>query len=187
MVAAQTLMFFVAGDFWSVNAQLTYAPATSIFSPSDVVTLQGEVRHQIAPHAGETAPGPTLPFNVVLNAGSVLTLPPNLTVPGDALRQTIRDANLPAGARFGIDLGSALHPVGSHEDVMFAILAGQIASPNNPFVGNELEFWVGGVAGLHSPTPEPATLLLWATTAAGVACRAWRRRGRASDDSGGLR
>jgi hypothetical protein len=40
----------------------------------------------------------------------------------------------------------------------------------------ELEFWVGGVAGLRSPTPEPGVLLLWGTTALGLGVVARRRR-----------
>jgi hypothetical protein len=175
IVAAQMFNFFIIGDFWSVQAQFTYAPASSIFSPSDVVTMTGDAVHRIAPHPGEFAPGPAVLFNVVLNAGSVVTFPPDFNVPGDALRQAIRDANLPAGARFGFDFRSAIHNQGPDEDVIFAILAGQIANPNNPFVGNELEFWVGGVAGLHAPTPEPATLLVWGTTAAGFGILARRR------------
>ena len=64
---------------------------------------------------------------------------------------------------------------------MFGILAGQIGSPDNPFVGNELEFWVGGVAGLHSPTPEPGVVLLWGTTALGLGVVVRRcRRGRSA-------
>ena len=178
VVAAQIFNFFIIGDFWSVQAQFTYAPASSIFSPSDVVTMTGDAVHRIAPHAGEFAPGPAVPFNVVLNAGSVVTLPPDFDVPGDALRKAIRDANLPAGARFGADVRSAIHDAGPDTDLVFGILAGQISSPNNPFVGNELEFWVGGAAGLHAPTPEPATLLVWGTTAAGFGILA-RRRHRA--------
>lgn len=54
----------------------------------------------------------------------------------------------------------------------------QISSPGNPFVGNELEFWVGGVAGLHSPTPEPGVLVLWGTTALGLGVVARRRHAR---------
>jgi MYXO-CTERM domain-containing protein len=40
----------------------------------------------------------------------------------------------------------------------------------------ELEFWVGGVAGLRSSTPEPGVLLLWGTTALGLGVVARRRR-----------
>ncbi len=36
VVVAQTFQFFVIGDFWSVDAQVAYQPASSIFSPSDV-------------------------------------------------------------------------------------------------------------------------------------------------------
>jgi hypothetical protein len=187
IVAPQTFNFFIIGDFWSVQAQFEYKPKSSILSPSDVVTMTGDAVHRIAPHAGEFAPGPAVPFKVVLNAGSVVTLPPDLNVPGDALRKAIRDANLPAGARFGADFRSAIHDAGPDEDVIFAILAGQISSPNNPFVGNELEFWVGGVAGLHAPTPEPTTLLLWGTTAAGLGFIARRRRkARAQTTSPGI-
>jgi hypothetical protein len=64
---------------------------------------------------------------------------------------------------------------------VFGILAGQIASPNNPFVGNDLEFWVGGVGGLHA-TPEPTTLALFGSTLAGLGLAAWRRRGRLRED-----
>lgn len=174
IVAPQTFNFFVIGAYWSVQAQFEYAPNTGIFHPSDVVTMTGDAVHRIAPHPGEFAPGPALPFNVVLNAGSVVTLPPDFDVPRDALRRAIRDANLPAGARFGFDVRGATHDLGPHDDIIFAILAGQISSPNNPFVGNDLEFWVGGVGGLH--TPEPATLLLVSTTAAGLAYVARRRR-----------
>ena len=174
LVVAQTFQFFVIGDFWSVQTQVTYQPATSIFSPSDVVTLTGSAVHRIAPHSGEVAPGPAVPFNVVLNAGSVITLPADFGVPAEALRKAIRDANLPAGGRFGFDARGAVHDLGPHEDVILGLLGGQIANPNNPFVGNELEFWVGGAAGLH--TPEPATLLLWGTSAAGLGYLARRRR-----------
>lgn len=174
VVVAQTFQFFVVGDFWSVQTEVGYQPASSIFSPSDVVTLKGSAVHRIAPHPGEVAPGPTVPFNVVLNAGSAITLPPDFEVPGEALRKAARDANLPAGARFGFDARGAVHDPGPHEDVVLGILAGQIANPNNPFVGNELEFWVGGAVGLH--TPEPATLLLWGTTAAGLGYLTRRRR-----------
>lgn len=175
IVAPQVFNFFIIGDFWSVQAQFEYKPKSSIFFPSDVVTMTGDVVHRIAPHEGEFAPGPAVLFNVVLNAGSVLTLPPDLNVPSATIRKALRDANLPAGARFGVDVESAIHGPGTHEDTIFGILAGQISSPNNPFVGNELDFWVGGVAGLH-PTPEPTTLLLWGT-AAGLGFLA-RGRGR---------
>lgn len=168
VVAPQQFNFFIIGDYWSVQAQFDYAPDTGIFHPSDVVTMTGDAVHRIAPHPGEFAPGPAVQFNVVLDAGSVLTLPPDLDIPPDALRRFIRQANLPAGARFGADLRSAVHDPGPHEDVVFGILAGQISSPNNPFVGNDLEFWVGGVGGLH-PTPEPMTLVLVASSAAGLA------------------
>ncbi len=178
IVVPQTFQFFIAGDFWSVQTQLTYKPASSIFSPSDVVTMTGSAVHLIAPHAGEVAPGPTVPFNVVLNAGSVVTLPPDFDVPSAALRKAIRDANLPAGARFGFDVRGAVHDPGPHEDVIFGMLAGQIANPNNPFVGNEFEFWVGGVTGLHAPTPEPGTILLLGSSLAGLGAAAWRRRQR---------
>jgi len=176
IVAVQKFNFFIIGDF-SVQAQFGYDPATSIFHPSDIVTMTGDAVHRIAPHPGEFAPGPAVPFNVVLNAGSVLTLPPDLDIPPDALRQAIQQANLPAGARAGIDVRSVIHDPGPHEDLVFAILAGQIANPNNPFVGNELEFWVGGVGGLHEPTPEPGTLLLLGSSLGGVALasRRWRR------------
>jgi hypothetical protein len=174
VVVAQTFQFFVVGDFWSVETEVAYQPATSIFSPSDVVTLKGSAVHRIAPHPGETVPGSTVPFNVVLNAGTAITLPPDFDVRGDVLRRAVRDANLPAGARFGFDARGAVHDPGPHEDVIFGILAGQIANPNNPFVGNEFEFWLGGAAGLH--TPEPATLLLWGSTATGLAYFARRRR-----------
>src|SRR4030095_8155077 len=103
------------------------------------------------------------PFNVTLNAGSTATLPPDLQVPPAALREAIKNANLPAGARFGLDVRAANHALGPHDDLVFGILAGQIASPNNPFVGNDLEFWVGGVGGLHA-TPEPTTLALLGRT-----------------------
>ena len=105
-----------------------------------------------------------------------MTLPPDLDVPGAVLRKAVQDAKLPDGARFGIDVRSANHALGPDDDTVFAILAGQIASPGNPFVGNELEFWVGGVAGLHAPTPEPGVLLLWGTTALGLGAVARRRR-----------
>ncbi len=88
----------------------------------------------------------------------------------------LQDAKLPDRARFGIDVRSANHALGPDDDTVFAILAGQIASPGNPFVGNELEFWVGGVAGLHAPTPEPGVLLLWGTTALELGAVARRRR-----------
>ena len=173
IVAAQTFNFFIIGDFWSVQAQIEYKPATSIFAPSDIVTMTADSVHRIAPHPGEFAPGPAVPSNVVLNAGSAITLPPDFDVRGDVLRRAVHDANLPAGARFGFDVRAATHTLGTDEDVVFGILAGQIANPNNPFVGNEFEFWLGGVAGLH--TPEPATLLLWGT-AAGLGYLARRRR-----------
>lgn len=48
----------------------------------------------------------------------------------------------------------------------------------SPFVGNELEFWVGGVAGLHSPTLEPGVLPLRGTSALGLGVVARRRRAR---------
>jgi hypothetical protein len=178
VLVPQTFNFFIIGDFWSVQAQFAYQPKSSIFSPSDIVTMTGDAVHRIAPHPGEFAPGPAVLFNVVLNAGSVLTLPPGLNVPSGAVQQAIQNANLPAGARFGVDFESAIHDPGPHEDVIFAILAGEISNPNNPFVGNQLEFWVGGVAGLHA-TPEPATLLLWGTTAVGLGFIAHRRRQRA--------
>jgi hypothetical protein len=174
IVAAQTFNFFIIGDFWSVQAQFDYKPASSIFSPSDVVTMTADAVHRSAPHPGEFAPGPAVPSNVVLNAGSVITFPADFEVPGDALRKAIRDANLPAGARFGFDARRAVHDPGPHEDIVLGLLAGQIANPNNPFVGNEFEFWLGGVAGLH--TPEPTTLLLWGTSAAGLGFLARRRR-----------
>lgn len=176
LVVPQTFNFFIIGDFWSVQAQLEYKPKSTFLSPSDVVTMTGDAVHRIAPHAGEFAPGPAVQFNVVLNGGSVLTLPPDLEVPGPALQKAINDANLPAGARFGVDVRSANHALGPDDDTVFGILAGQIASPSNPFVGNELEFWVGGVAGLHAPTPEPGVLLLWGTTAIGLGVVARRRR-----------
>lgn len=178
VVAPQQFNFFIIGDFWSVQAQFDYAPNTGLFHPSDVVTMTGDAVHRIAPHAGELAPGPALPFTVVLNGGSVLTLPPDLDIPPDVLRQRIRDANLPAGARFGADFRSATHQFGSDEDVLFALLAGQIASPGNPFVGNDFEFWLGGVGALHAPTPEPATLVLWSLTLTGVGALARRRAAR---------
>jgi hypothetical protein len=176
LVVPQTFNFFIIGDFWSVQAQIEYKPKSTIFSPSDIVIMQGDAVHRIAPHAGEFAPGPAVPFNVTLNAGSVLTLPPDLQVPGPALQKAIKDAKLPDGARFGIDVRSENHAIGPDDDTVFGILAGQIDSPNNPLVPNELEFWVGGVAGLHAPTPEPTVLLLWGTTAAGLAALARRRR-----------
>lgn len=176
IVAPQTFNFFVIGDYWSVQAQFEYAPNTGIFHPSDVVTMTGDAVHRIAPHPGEFAPGPAVPFNVVLNAGSVVTLPPDFDIPRVVLRQAIRDAKLPPGARFGFDVRGANHALGPDHDVIFGILAGQIANPNNPFVGNDFEFWIGGVGGLHAPTPEPATLLLFATTAAGLGYLARRRR-----------
>jgi hypothetical protein len=181
IVAAQTFNFFVIGDFWSVQAQFEYAPDTGIFHPSDVVTMQGDAVHRIALHPGEFAPGPAVPFNVTLNAGSTATLPPDLQVPPAALREAIKNANLPAGARFGLDVRAANHALGPHDDLVFGILAGQIASPNNPFVGNDLEFWVGGVGGLHA-TPEPTTLALFGSTLAGLGLAAWRRRGRLRED-----
>ena len=176
IVAPQTFNFFIIGDYWSVQAQIEYRPATSIFSPSDIVTMTADSVHRIAPHPGELAPGPAVPSNVVLNAGSLVTLPADFDVRGDALGRASRDANLPAGARFGFDVRSAIHPLGTDEDVVFGILAGQIGSPNNPFVGNELEFWLGGVAGLHA-TPEPTALLLWGTTAGLVYLARRRRKG----------
>jgi len=178
IVATQTFNFFVTGDYWSVQAQFQYAPDTGIFHPSDVVTMQGDAVHRIAPHPGEVAPGPTVPFNVTLNAGSTVTLPPDLQVPPDALRQAIKNGNLPAGARFGVDVRSVNHPFGPHDDLVFGLLAGQIASPNNPFVGNDLEFWIGGVGGLHTlePTPEPTTFALLGSTLAGLGLAARRRR-----------
>jgi hypothetical protein len=175
VVVAQTFQFFVIGDFWSVDARVAYQPASSIFSPSDVVTLTGNAVHRIAPHAGEVAPGPALPFEVVLNAGSVITLPPRFQVPAGALRNAIRDANLPVGGRFGVDFALEIHDAGPHQDFVLGLLGGQIANPNNPFVGNELEFWLGGATGLH-PTPEPATLALWGVTAGGLGFLARRRR-----------
>ena len=176
IVAAQKFNFFIIGNFWSVQAQFDYKPASSIFAPSDIVTMTGDAVHRIAPHPGEFAPGPAVSFNVVLNAGSVITLPPDFDVPGDALRKAIQDANLPPGARAGVDVRSEIHEQGPHEDVIFAVLAGQIANANNPFVGNELEFWIGGVAGLHAPTPEPGTILLLGSSLAGLGAAAWRRR-----------
>jgi hypothetical protein len=176
LVVPQTFNFFIIGDFWSVQAQLEYKPKSTFLFPSDIVTMTGDAVHRIAPHAGEFAPGPAVPFNVELNAGSVVTLPPDLEVPGAALQKAIQDAKLPAGARFGLDVRSVNHALGPDDDTVFAILAGQIASPGNPFVGNELEFWVGGVAGLHSPTPEPGVVLLWGTTALGLGLGARRRR-----------
>ena len=177
VVAPQVFNFFIIGDFWSVQAQFEYSPNTGIFHPSDVVTMTGDAVHRIAPHPGEFAPGPAIPFNVVLNAGSAVTLPADFDIPGDALRQAIRDANLPVGGRFGLDVRGAVHEAGSDSDVVFGILGGQIANPNNPFVGNNLEFWLGGVGGVHAPTPEPGTLLLTASTliAVGTAARRWRR------------
>ena len=175
VVAPQQFNFFIIGDYWSVQAQFDYAPNTGLLHPSDVVTMTGDAVHRIAPHAGEFAPGPALPFTVVLNGGSVFTLPPDLDIPPDVLRQRIRDANLPAGARFGADFRSATHELGPDQDVLFAILAGQIASPGNPFVGNDFEFWLGGVGALHAPTPEPATLVLCSLTLAGVGVLARRR------------
>src|SRR4029453_536454 len=64
----------------------------------------------------------------------------------------------PAGARFGLDVRSANHALGPHDDLVFGILAGQIASPNNPFVGHDLEFRGGGAGGftpLRSRLPSP--------------------------------
>ena len=182
IVAPQTFNFFIIGDFWSVQAQFEYSPNTGFFHPSDVVTMTGDAVHRIAPHPGEFAPGPAVPFNVVLNAGSVVTFPSDFDIPPDALRRAIRDANLPSGSRFGLDVRGAVHDAGPDSDVVFGILGGQIASPNNPFVGNDLEFWLGGVGGLHAPTPEPSTLLLIGPTlvAVGTAVLRWRRscRGR---------
>lgn len=180
VVAPQMFNFFIIGDFWSVQAQFEYAPNTGLFHPSDVVTMTGDAVHRIAPHPGEFAPGPAIPFNLVLNAGSTVTLPPDFDIPRDALRQAIRDANLPAGARVGFDVRGAVHDAGPDSDVVFGILAGQIANPNNPFVGNDLEFWLGGVGGLHAPTPEPSTLLLTGATliAVGTASLRWRRSRR---------
>ncbi len=70
LVAPQTFNFFIIGDFWSVQAQFEYKPKSTFLSPSDIVTMTGDAVHRIAPHAGEFAPGPAVPFNVVLNAGS---------------------------------------------------------------------------------------------------------------------
>ena len=70
LVAPQTFNFFIIGDFWSVQAQFEYKPESTFLSPSDIVTMTGDAVHRIAPHAGEFAPGPAVPFNVVLNAGS---------------------------------------------------------------------------------------------------------------------
>jgi len=176
VVAPQLFNFFVIGDFWSVQTQLEYSPNTGLFHPSDVVTMTGDAVHRIAPHPGEFAPGPAIPFNVVLNAGSVVTLPSDFDVPRDTLRRAIRDANLPAGARFGLDVRGAVHDAGPDSDVVFGILAGQIASPNNPFVGNDLEFWLGGVGGVHAPTPEPSTLWLTGSTLIAVGTTVLRRR-----------
>ena len=74
VVAPQMFNFFIIGDFWSVQAQFEYAPNTGLFHPSDVVTMTGDAVHRIAPHPGEFAPGPAIPFNLVLNAGSTVTL-----------------------------------------------------------------------------------------------------------------
>jgi len=180
VVAPQIFNFFIIGDFWSVQAQFEYSPNTGLFHPSDVVTMTGDAVHRIAPHPGEFAPGPAVPFNVVLNAGSVVNFPPDFDIPRDVLRRAIRDASLPAGARFGFDVRGAVHDAGPDSDVVFGILAGQIASPNNPFVGNDLEFWLGGVGGLHAPTPEPSTLVLTGSTlvAVGTAALLWRRSRR---------
>ena len=64
LVVPQTFNFFIIGDFWSVQAQLEYKPKSTFLFPSDIVTMTGDAVHRIAPHAGEFAPGPAVPFNV---------------------------------------------------------------------------------------------------------------------------
>ena len=84
----------------------------------------------------------------------------------------------PAGARFGLDVRSANHALGPHDDLVFGILAGQIASPNNPFVGHDLEFWVGGAGGftpLRSRLPSPFSAALRGACAPSICAAALMR------------
>ena len=160
LVVAQTFQFFVISNFWWVQTQVTYQPATSIFSPSDVVTLTGRCR---APHCsplGHIAIRPAVPFNVVLNAGSVVALPADFGVPAEAL----------PGKRFGMPISlpaavpdwtpAAQFMISDRvEDVILGLLGGQIADPNNPFVGNELELSGWGRRGAaHAGTCHPIAL-----------------------------
>jgi hypothetical protein len=110
----------------------------------------------------------------------MLTLPPDLDIPPAVLRERIRSANLPAGAPFGADFRSEDHALGPDKDVLFTLLAGQIASPGNPFVGNDFES--GGRRGTPRAEPEPAALAPWTLTLAVVGalarCRPRARPGK---------
>jgi hypothetical protein len=118
VVAAQQFNFFIIGDYWSVQAQFDYAPNTGIFHSSDMVTMTGDAVH---PHPGEFA-RPRRSVQRGAQCRSVLTLPPDLDISPGGLRQFIRQANLPVGARFGADFRSVVHDPGPHEEVILLAL-----------------------------------------------------------------
>jgi hypothetical protein len=178
VVADQTFTFFVVGNSWSVQTRLEYSAAGFPLFDADVVSMKGDVVHRIAPHPGEFKPGDAVNYDVLLHGARSLTVPPRFEsqLSNQALMAELKASGIqiPADARFGIDVNGATHPGGSHDDVVLAVLAGKVTRVVPGITRDDFEWWMGGVSGLHV-VPEPSTLLLLGAGLGAAALGARRR------------
>lgn len=166
IVASQTFRFDVTGNYWSVQVKLDFAAASSPIFDSDVLTLSGQAVHRVGPHPGEVAPGDAVPYRVELHGGRSLTLTEaGVPVTSEVLKDALGKLEIPSGGRYGLDTNAKVHPRGQHTDATLGVLFGKVATPNVPFVSNEIEYWGGGISAAHSVPAPVAGLCL----AAGLA------------------
>ena len=166
----QNFNFLATGDYWKVRTDLTLNPATFIiFDPNDEITMKGFVQHfgklsaEGIPHAGDSASGPRIDYNMRINAC-------NKT----AVQNPFGFTTFAVADSFA---ATEVHPRINHEDVVLGGLAANVKPDTNiqfSFFDDIEGFWTGGVSGQHV-VPEPSTLILLGSGMVGVFLRRRKR------------
>lgn len=164
----QTFNFLITGDYWRVRTDLTFNPSTAIIiDPNDELTMTGFVQHTGKlsapgiPHPGDSAAGPIIEYDMLINAGNKIQVPNPFGFTTFAVADNFAAVNT--------------HPNVDHQDIILGILAANVEPDTNAQISfrDEIEgFWTGAVIGSHA-VPEPSTILLFGS---GLFAAGMRRR-----------
>jgi len=133
-------------DLWSFSIDLQLKSVQDSLIVNEEIIANGDVRHEIGPHAGDAQQGPPLGFNLRVNAD-------------DEVNQVVVDD----------DPGKPMKHPASHWDTLSTA---QLRASTDVFLfQDQIVDWDITLHAGH--VPEPGT---WALFGAGVAIVCWRRR-----------